>query len=222
MKTATFKEWDLTKLDKAFGLKQILLADTPLLQAWKTLAQSLDISDFEKQTLLDLQEPLTWGGKSWNEVELENKFISPVIMTAKIDDRSIGYFLERPLKGTVGNYELSGIVDGMIATGFRDPDVPFFCMHEYTSTTLSASKKSVENQGSPDAQALAAMLVAREQNNNEKPIYGMYIVGLTWNFMVLNGQEYCISKDYKSDDEEIFDIFRMLKALKQIILRDLI
>ena len=210
MKTATFKEWDLTKLDKAFGLKQIWKCER--LSSWQNI--SIEISDFEKEYLLMLQYSLIRGGKAWNEVELENKFISPVIMTAHIDDEQIGYFLERPLKGTVGNYELSGIVDGMIATGFRDPDVPFFCMHQY--------KKSVENQGSPDAQALAAMLVAREQNNNEKPIYGMYIVGLTWNFMVLNGQEYCISKDYKSDDEEIFDIFSMLKALKQIILRDLI
>lgn len=210
MKTATFKEWDLTKLDKAFGLKQIWKCE--LLSSWQNI--SIEISDFEKEYLLMLQYSLIRGGKAWNEVELENKFISPVIMMAHIDDEQIGYFLERPLKGIVGNYELSGIVDGMIATGFRDPDVPFFCMHEY--------KKSIENQGSPDAQALAAMLVAREQNNNEKPIYGMYIVGLTWNFMVLDGQEYCISKDYKADDEEVFDIFRMLKALKKIILRDLI
>lgn len=210
MKTATFKEWDLTKLDKAFGLKQIWKCE--LLSSWQNI--SIEISDFEKEYLLMLQYSLIRGGKAWNEVELENKFISPVIMMAHIDDEQIGYFLERPLKGIVGNYELSDIVDGMIATGFRDPDVPFFCMHEY--------KKSIENQGSPDAQALAAMLVAREQNNNEKPIYGMYIVGLTWNFMVLDGQEYCISKDYKADDEEVFDIFRMLKALKQIILRDLI
>lgn len=210
MKIATFKEWDLTKLDKAFGLTQIW--ECELLSNWQKM--QFEISDFEKEHLLTLQASLIRGGKAWNEVELENKFISPVIMMAKIDDLKIGYFLERYLKGNVGEYELSGIVDGIIATGFRDPDVPFFCMHEY--------KRSVENQGSPDAQALAAMLVAREQNNNEKPIYGMYIVGLTWNFMVLNGNEYCVSKDYKSDDEDIFAIFYMLKALKQIILQNLL
>ncbi len=214
MQTATFKEWDLTSLDKAFGLTQILDTECEVLQDWQKLAGSLPISDFEKQILLDLQAPLTWGGKSWNEVELENKFISPLIMATKIDDRKIGYFLERPLEGIVGEYKLSGIVDGIISKGFRDPDVPFFCMHEY--------KKSVGNQGSPDGQVLAAMLVAREQNNNEKPIYGMYIVGLIWNFMVLNGNDYCVSKDYNGSNETIFDIFRMIKALKQIILRDLL
>lgn len=211
MKKETFRGWTLTTLDKAFGLTQILDVDSPLLQNWQKTA--VELSDFEKQLLLDLQQPLAWGGKSWNEVELENKFISPLIMAVKFDDRKIGYFLERSLSGVVGNYELSGVVDGMIATGFRDPDIPLFCMHEY--------KRSIENQGSPDAQALAAMLVAREMNNNDKPIYGLTVVGLIWNFMVLNGNEYCISKDYKSDNEEVFLIFKMLKALKQIIKAEL-
>ena len=113
------------------------------------------------------------------------------------------------MSATVGNYELSGIVDGMIATGFRDPDIPLFCLHEY--------KRSVDNQGSPDAQVLAAMLVAREKNNNQKPIYGVFVVGLNWNFVVLNGNEYFISKTYLADGDGIFAIFKMIKALKPII-----
>jgi len=64
-------------------------------------------------------------------------------------------------------------------------------------------------------------MVARELNENLKPIYGMYIVGLTWNFMILNGTEYCISEDYNSGVKDVFDIFRMLKALKQIIKTEL-
>ena len=142
-------------------------------------------------------------------MELENKFISPVILTAGIDDEQIGYFLERPLSGIIGDYELSGIVDGMIASGIRNPHIPYFCLHEY--------KRSVENQGTPDAQVLAAMLVAQELNNHDKPIYGLYVVGLIWNFIVLKDNEYCISKDYTSDDENMFLIFKMLKALKKII-----
>ena len=156
-----------------------------------------------------MQEPLEWGGKGWNESELENKFISPVFMAAKFDDKIIGYFLERPLKGIVGDYELSGIVDGMIARGFRDPNKPFFCMHEY--------KRSVDNDGQPDAQALVAMMVVQAEENSRKPLYGLYIVGLIWNFMVLNGNEYCVSKDYNASTQEIFDIFRIMKNIKVII-----
>lgn len=78
-------------------------------------------------------------------------------------------------------------------------------------------KCSIENQGTPDAQVLAAMLVAREQNHNKLPIYGLFVVGLIWNFMVLIGNNYAISKSYHADDEEIFRIFTMIKSLKQII-----
>jgi hypothetical protein len=213
MQIATFKEWTLTKLDNTFGIKQILDTDCLFMQKWQDLSKTMEITDLERQVLIRLQKPLQWGGKGWNEYELENKFISPVFMTAEFDDRIIGYFLERNLKGVVGDYELSGIVDGMIAKGFRDPDKPFFCMHEY--------KRSVDNDGQPDAQALAAMLVVQAEENGRKPVYGLYIVGLIWNFMVLNEKEYCISKNYDASNPEIFDIFKMLKALKHIIKTEL-
>lgn len=177
------------------------------MQAWES--GEGEISASEKENLLKLQKSLVRGGRAWNEVELENKFISPVIMTADIDDEQIGYFLARNLSGVVGDYELSGVVDGMIATGFRDPGLPLFCLHEY--------KPSLENQGSPDAQVLAAMLVAREKNDNKLPIYGLFVIGLIWNFMVLDGNEYCISREYKATDDELFEIFIRLKTLKRLI-----
>lgn len=209
MKTATFKDWTLTGLDTAFDLRQRW--EFSLMQKWESA--EAEMSATEKEALLKLQKTLIRGGRSWNEVELENKFISPVIMMADIDDEQIGYFLERPLSGVVGDYELSGTVDGMIATGFREPGLPLFCLHEY--------KRSIENQGSPDAQVLAAMLVAREKNDNTVPIYGLFVIGLIWNFMILDDNDYCISREYKATDEELFDIFKMLKSLKKIIKAEL-
>ena len=209
MKKSTFKDWTLTTLEKAFDLKQVWESD--LLTRWE--GQTVEISDTEKNNLLYIQKALIRGGRAWNETELENKFISPLIVTARIDDEQIGYFLERPLSSIINDHELSGIVDGVIATGFREPDVPYFCLHEY--------KRSIENQGTPDAQVLAAMLVARERNQNKLPIYGLFVVGLDWNFVVLDGNQYAISRTYHADNEEIFAIFKMIKALKQIILNEL-
>jgi len=209
MKKAIFKDWTLTTLEDAFGLKQVWNSD--LLQQWKNY--KTEITEIEKNNLLYIQKALILGGRAWNEAELENKFISPLIVTARIDDEQIGYFLERPLSGIVGEYELSGTVDGMIATGFREPKLPYFCLHEY--------KRSIENQGTPDAQVLVAMLVAREQNQNKLPIYGLFVVGLDWYFIVLSDNEYCISKTYHADDDEIFTIFKMMKSLKQIIYAEL-
>ena len=210
MKKTTFKDWDLDQLDKAFGLKQIWQSD--LLNQWEN--NEAEINEFEKHNLLSFQKALIRAGRAWNEVELENKFISPLILTAEIDDENIGYFLERPLSGIVGDYELSGIVDGMPAPGLRKPQIPYFWLHEY--------KRSIENQGTPDAQVLAAMLVAREQNQNNKPIYGLFVVGLDWYFIVLQDNQYCISRTFHADNEEIFAIFKMIKSLKQIIYAELL
>ena len=205
LKQITFKDWTLTGLDTAFGLQQVWTL--PLMAEWTTA--DCDISTTDKEVLFHLQQSLIRGGRAWNEVELENKFISPLIMQAHIDDEKIGYFLERHLSAVIGDYQLSGIVDGMIATGFREPNIPFFCLHEY--------KRSIENQGSPDAQVLAAMLVAQTMNSKKIPIYGLFVVGLVWNFIILEGKHYCISKNYNADDKEIFNILTMMKVLRRMI-----
>ncbi len=202
---ASFKEWTLDKLDAEFGLKQV--RDCKIMKEW--LAMSYTPDEYEKRYISDLQEILNLGGDEWNEVELENKFISPLFNLIKFDNLRFAYFLERNLRSVIGNYDLSGIVDGLIATGYRSPNIPFFCMHEY--------KRAIDNEGHPNAQNLVAMLVAREQNSNQKPIYGLFIVGSIWQFMVLNGNEYCISKKYDAAEQSVYDIFSALKGLKVII-----
>ena len=123
-----------------------------------------------------------------------------------MDNQKFAYFLERPLSATIGDYELSGRVDGMIATGFRNPKLPYFCMNEY--------KKAKDPNGDPQGQALIAMLVTQQLNDNKHPVYGCYIVGRQWVFMALEGKEYAFSKSFTVDDDEIFDIYRILKSLK--------
>ncbi len=114
--------------------------------------------------------------------------------------------MERDLAITIDDYELSGRVDGMIATGYRNPKMPYFCMNEY--------KRQTDPNGDPKGQVLIAMLVAQQLNENTKPIFGSYIIGRNWCFMALVGKEYAISKDFSCVDDEIFDIHRMLKSLK--------
>ena len=68
------------------------------------------------------------GGDDWNEVELKNKFISPLIVFSGIDNKKFAYFLERELSATIQDYELFGKVDGMIASGFRSPKKTLFLL----------------------------------------------------------------------------------------------
>lgn len=209
MQTSNFKDWDLDKLEAAFGLRQV--RQSQLLDDW--LAARYEPSEFERTYLCKLQEALILGVDSWNEAELENKFISPLIVFVGFDNERFAYFLERELRGTVGDYELIGRVDGMIASGFRNPHRPYFCLSEY--------KKHLDPTGDPAAQALAAMLVAQELNERRCPIFGTYIIGRNWFFMVLTGREYCISQNYSATKAELFDIFRIMQGLKQIITREI-
>jgi hypothetical protein len=199
---SNFCEWTLDKIDDVFGLDQV--RKLPILDELLSFPYQLD--DYEHRYLNELRETYLLGGDAWNEAELENKIISPLFVFAKIDNKKFVYFLERELAITIDDYELSGKVDGMIATGFRNPKKPFFCMNEY--------KRATDPNGDPQGQALIAMLVAQKLNDNKQPIFGCFIVGSRWCFMALVEKEYAISHSFSCDDDEIFDIYRILKGLR--------
>ena len=50
-------------------------------------------------------------------------------------------------------------------------------------------------------------------NDNKSPIFGCFVIGRNWYFLVLQGKKYAISKDYSCVDDEVFDIYRILKSL---------
>ncbi len=203
MQKSNFKEWTLDKIDDTFGLKQI--HNSSILAELLAFEHQPDAYETRYLSYLS-QNYATLGGDDWNEVELENKLISPVIVFSDIANEKYSYFLERELTATIGDYELTGRVDGMIASGYRNPKVPYFCLNEY--------KRQTDPNGDPRGQALIAMLVAQRLNDNKKPIFGSYVIGRDWFFMTLVNNEYAISKDFSCVGAEIFDIYRILKGLK--------
>jgi len=200
-----FRECTLFKLEKSFGLKEVF--ESPVLQAW--FAGTADISDFERQTLLHLRQKLKLNAHDWNEAELGYNFIGPILAVVDYTTEKFNLFAERPLSGVVDAIELGGKPDGVIASGFREPEKPYFCFHEY--------KKEQDPEGDAAAQALAAMLVAQELNEHRHPVYGCYVKGQDWCFMALQEKQYAISSPYIATRDDVFDIFRILKVLKQII-----
>ena len=203
MQKSNFREWTLEKVERTFQLVQV----TELSILEQLLAYDYVLNEFDLHQLKSLRKNyVEFGGDDWNEVELENKIISPIIVASEIDNKRFAYFLERELSTTIDEYELSGKVDGMIASGFRSPQMPYFCLNEY--------KRGTDPYGDPRGQALIAMLVAQKLNDNQKPIYGSYIIGRNWYFMALIGKEYAISKDFSCVDDEIFDIFKVMKSLR--------
>ncbi len=201
----SFKEWTLAELDKTFKLE--VLDSSPVLEHWIT-AQA-DISDLERQVLRSFQKILHSHVYDWNETELAYNFIGPVMAFANFNTKQFNFFAERAFSGKVDEIEMGGRPDGMIASGFREPEQPYFCFQEY--------KKEKDPEGDPAAQALAAMLVAHELNQHRFPVYGSYVKGEVWHFMTLQERAYCISDGYIATRDDLFDIFRMLKVLKQLI-----
>ncbi len=101
-----------------------------------------------------------------------------------------------------------------------DCPLPFFFIHKY---------KPEEPKGNTDGrgQLLAMMLAAKALNEHptpkfepfswikvEKnlPVYGSYVIGVNWYFMVLHNDEYCMGEPYNvREEEELFQLFRILK-----------
>ena len=202
-----FKDCDRLFLEKTFDLNQV--RKHLLLSEWILQCNNYEIDEYENKLLFRMQERLVYRVDDWNEQELIEHFIAPLFSLIDFNTDVYGMFSERLLKGTIGDYELSGYPDAIVAKGRRAPEIPYFCFHEY--------KKEQENKGDPAGQCLAAMLVAQELNNNQRPIYGVVVKGLLWSFLVLQGKAYAISKTYQAIDEDIYDIVKLLKHLKTII-----
>ncbi len=204
-----FTECTLENLDEILNLKPLLLNEMPILQTW--LNGASEVSEYEQKYLLTLQGYLQNNIEAWNEQELAMHFIGPVFALVQFSyAKKFNLFAERLLSGLVEGIEISGRPDGMIATGYREPKKPYFCFQEY--------KKDKDPNGDATAQALAAMLVAQELNEHQFPIYGCCVRGRHWYFMALQGKEYGISDSYTATKNEIYDILRILKVLKQMLI----
>ena len=203
-----FSDWNKEELEATFGLTRVF--QHSLIERWFERAASQEICAFEQEMLSNLRQTLFENADAWNEIELAEYFIGPVLALVNFHTPQFNIFSDRAITATVGEYELYGEPDAVIAKGRYSPQIPYFCFHEY--------KRAHEPKGDPAAQALAAMLAARELNPHPHPIYGMYVVAEKWHFMILQGQEYVISKGFLADDEEIFTIFKILKALKNLLI----
>ncbi len=204
---STFSEWTLSTLEKRFNLT--LRTNLPDLESW--LATPIEISDLEHQILTLLKKQFKLKADVWNEQELAMNAIGPLLTLVDFGSHNIyNFFAERNLTATVDNETLIGNPDGIVASGWREPEAPFFCLHEY--------KRESAPNADPFGQCLAAMLAARQLNQNTNlTIYGCAVVGRYWRFLVLQNNQYAISEPYIITRDDIFSIFKILKTLKIIV-----
>jgi len=186
-------------LYKIFGLRKVNKIKE--LDEW--LSHTAELTDQEKDIALFYKNRLIQNIDSWNEQELSLGFIGPLINIINFKvPYQLNFFAQRPISAIVDNYELLGKPDGMLAAGNFEPEA--------------------HSSGDPAGQNLAAMLVGQAQNKAEAIIYGCYIVGRLWYFMVLKGKEFAISQDYSAThDDDILNILKNLKALRNLLLERL-
>ncbi|MEM7131247.1 MAG: hypothetical protein AAF702_33330 [Chloroflexota bacterium] len=206
IKEQSFKECTLKYLDKTFGLEQVKTLSA--LEQWLTMPA--DISEIERHHLIHMRNVLEFNVHDWNEHELDSRFIGPLFTLVDYSSNKFNHFAQREFEGMVEDVRLFGRPDGVIASGRREPEKPFFAFQEY--------KRRLDPNGDPAGQALAAMLVGQSMDEVPKPLYGCYVIGQVWQFILLEGKQYAISQDFSAITDEIFDIFRILKALKQIVI----
>ncbi len=205
----SFNQWTQQTVKKAFHLVQ--LENHQTLEEWLKIQLPPDkaISEAELTLLKKVQKEAIPFVESWTEQEMIMKFISFIVRAAELDQPQYKTFSDRSLSARVDGQKLWGRVDLMVASGEFEPESPYFCFHEY--------KRQGYSHSDPMGQLLATMLAAQALNQNAHPIYGVYVIGQLWHFVILDKRDYAISRAYLVTQDDLWDIIRLLKGLNLII-----
>ncbi len=201
----SFSDWTQIEVEKHFGVQQVFI--NTLLEKWLTTSKPISI--FELDTLERLREKAQMYIYVWNEADYTANFISNIFSLVDFNQFRYSTFYEQSVELILNNHSVKGRIDLMIATGRGTPEKPYFFMQEF---------KQEKGGGDAIAQVLLAMIYAQKRNDDGKAIYGGYINGRNWFFMVLEGHEYTISETFViTKKEDLLQVVRILKYLKGYI-----
>jgi hypothetical protein len=212
MRKKNFETWTYEEVEDTFSL--VKLSSFDLFDQWLAAAHE---PDHVRTVLMDeIRKDLIEYANSWNEDELKMCFISPLIALIHYSNPQYKIFTQRNLSAKFEDLgvEANGRIEWLISKGKQKPKQPFFCLHEY--------KQENRMDSDPLGQLLVAMVVAQFTNDIPLPIYGCYVVGRLWFFVLLQGNEYSVSLAYDATKEdELKQIFAVLSEVKYSINRSL-
>jgi len=202
----SFSQWTKEEVETEFNLRTV--SNSKSLQNWLTAPQT--ISTDEVEYLKQLSQKLLNHVHDWNEEELKIYFIAFILDLVELYQNNYRPFMERDLSVEYGEGKrLWGKVDFFVASGTQFTKEPFFFIHEY--------KKQLDTSNDPLGQLLVTMVAAQKLNQHSHPIYGAYIVGRHWYFVLLEGTCYAESLAYDATKEEILKIVSILRQTQVII-----
>jgi hypothetical protein len=206
-RSLSFKKWTLDAVHNAFALKRV--DEHSALTSW--LETSTTLTTPEHEYLLKFRRILQAKIITWNAKDLKMKFISHLLEVVDFDETDeYRSFFDATVKASINDHTVTAKADMTVATGIAEPQVPFFFMQEY--------KKERGSDNAPLAQVLGAMIVAQSLNNAAHGMmYGCYVIGRNWFFVVLEGSQYAVSTEYSAVKDDLFTIVEILRKLKTII-----
>ncbi len=210
METINFSKVNKDTLKMKLGLKRI--ERCPILDLWFERSKTTEITDIEDFMLQKYQKMMIRRVDEWNEFELSEHFLGPIMALVDFNTDYFSMFAERIFEVQTENFLLTGKPDMMVASGESEPISPYFCLQEY--------KRQTDPNGNPLFQVISEMYAANQLNATQMPVYGISIIGVKWNFVVLKNNEYCTSYSLSADSDQMFDIYKILKALKDILIEN--
>ena len=200
----TFEKWKAEEVQNEFHVTRLF--QQPIFLS-DFLANLSILNEVEKKAVDELQAQLLFMADVWNEYDMSILFVGPLFNIIKSQQIQYRTFFNHTLKGVLNNKEITGRIDGMLAKGRQIPQFPIFFIQEY--------KPESGPNGDPLGQLLIEMVTAQALNNEpEQTVYGCYIIGRNWFFVVLKGKEYAVSDVYVATQNAIYDIVGILKKVQ--------
>jgi hypothetical protein len=213
----SFDHWEREALEDVFGLQYV--KNHAILMEWMNADESISASEFAE--LEELRVELEDEISGWNEEEVKLFFINNLIRMIRFKNSNIyKTFAQRTLSANVPDIqgqlvELRGRVEMVVSAGRQKPRNPFFCIHEYKPLRPSSAND-------PEGQLLSAMLATQALNVGTHTLYGVYVQGKFWNFMILQGKTYSISATYDATlPDRLKKIVSILKRCKYYIEKEM-
>ena len=88
------------------------------------------------------------------------------------------------------------------------PESPFFFLQEF--------KRERGRDTDPAGQLLAAMVVSQCLNGSEDILYGCYVTGRSWFFLVLKDKEYAVSNAFNVTEKDLYQVVAILRKIKMM------
>jgi hypothetical protein len=203
----SFERWTIDAVRRGLNVTEAF--HHPALERILKVKPKLSPKDVEEIQLH--QKNLLRHITRWNEQELQVFFIAHILAMVNFEDEAAEYrpFMQRSLTVTIDDITLTGRVDFMVATGYGEPQQPYFFLHEYKK------ERGIDND--PLAQLLASMAAAQHLNDSPKLIYGCYVLGRNWFFVVLDEKQYAVSAAFDASSEDLAQIVTILREVAEII-----